>query len=311
MKKQQKEYYYPIIIKNKLSRSFSLSRNIKIQQLTKKNKIDFFGIKDVDFTWGANCRIKISHVIFNKITKAKSKGRRDYKAIMRIGLFDGTNEILASNDTIVIKSNPNHLDCLIERTNMAFKLLRPTSTGGYLGFVTSDTDVHFHHQYPIPIRGPFDYLELRNQDLTKLKEIYSLLEKNKNDTKLTGALLHFSRALENIPYNRNVQKDVRFLLLMIVLDLLYIPDGNSRAKIMASRVSNILQGIGIAHAEVCNLYYIRNEIIHDGRADRLTDNDFYKITEIVRQSLNLYLNNKKLFNESNLKKIKIIKCSKN
>src|SRR4030067_1622612 len=101
MKKQKKEYCYPIIIKNKISCPFFLSRNIRIQKLTNQNKIDFFGVKDVDFTWGANCRIKISHVIINKIQAAESKGRRNYKEIMKIGLFDGTNEILASNYVLI------------------------------------------------------------------------------------------------------------------------------------------------------------------------------------------------------------------
>jgi len=103
--------------------------------------------------------------------------------------------------------------------------------------------------------------------------------------------------------------DVRFLLLMILLDLLYVPDGYSSAKKMASRISNILKNHQITHQEVCDLYYIRNEIIHDGKSDRLTDNDFYKITEIVCQSLNLYLNKKNFFDENNLKKIQIIKCA--
>jgi len=302
MKKQKKKYSYPIIIKNEISCPFFLSGDIQIQKLTKQNKLNFFGINDVDFTWGANCRIKLSHVIINKIQAAESKGRRNYKEIMKIGLFDGTNEILASNYVLIVKSHFDELNRLIERINMAFKLLRPTSTGGYLGFVSDDTDVHFHHQYPIPIRGPFDYLKLQDQDLIKIKSIYEQLEKNKSDKKLTGALLHFSRALENISYNKNARMDIRFLLLMIVLDLLYIPDGQSSARKMASRIFNILNVTGITHQEICDLYDIRNDIIHDGRSDRLTDNDFYKITEIVRQSLNFYLINKKIFAKNNLKK---------
>jgi len=95
------EYYYPIVLKNKkIPSSFSLSPDIAIKKLTKKEKVDFFGIEGIDFIWGADCKVKIGHVIIHNIHPAKKTGKQHYKNIMRIGIFDGTSNILASNSLL-------------------------------------------------------------------------------------------------------------------------------------------------------------------------------------------------------------------
>lgn len=306
-----KEYIYPIVLKNKrIPILFSLSNNITIRKLTKKEKNDFFGIDRVDFIWGSDCKVNIGHVVIHNIFPSKKKGKSHYKNIMRVGMFDGTSDILASNYAIAICSNFDELDSSMHMINLAFKLLRPTSTGGYLGFQKNDTSVRMHHMYPVSIHGPYDYLKLSKSDITELQQIYSALNSLINDSELSGALLHYSRALENAPCNRGKQLDIRFLLLMIILDLMYIPDKNSKAKIMAYRVSSLLAIDWITYNKVCYLYQIRNAIIHDGKSDALTGRKFVELTEIVRHSLRRYLADASIYEEHNFKKNPVIECPK-
>ena len=146
------EYYYPIVLKNrKLPSSYSLSPVISIKKLTKRERIDFFGIERLNFIWGSDCKVKIGHVIIHDIYPAKKKGKSHYEDIMRVGIFDGTSDILAANSVIVINSDPGEIDSLVERINVAFKLLLPTSTGGYIGFRKNESSVHLHPNLRVPI----------------------------------------------------------------------------------------------------------------------------------------------------------------
>ncbi len=305
------EYCYPIILKNdNISNPVSLSEYILIRPLTQKEKNEYFGIAKIYFIWGSACKIKLGHVLIHTIDRADNQGRYDYKRIFDVGIYDGTSDILASNYVIVVRSHPAQIDSLVERINLSFKLLRPTSTGGYLGFKNNDTDVHFHHSFPNPIHGPYDYLLLEKNDHIELRELYKALEQKEYDKKLEGALSHFSRALENIPYKADNRIDLRFILLITVLDLLYIPDGNSTSDKMASRISVLLSHLGVTHQRVCSLYKIRNKIIHDGGCPTLSWKDFFDLTEIVRGSLIFYLKDSTVFEKNHLKRIEIVKCLK-
>jgi hypothetical protein len=180
------------------------------------------------------------------------------------------------------------------------KLFKPTSTGGYLGFRENETDVHFH--YSMPIHGPFDYLSLTASDLTEIQGIFVLLEDKKDDDKfkLLGEL--YDRALQG----GHAEWDIRFLLLVISLESLYLPAQEQELKFRLSiRAAKLLSKLGYGEAKdifhkVNKIYRIRNKLVHAGKTKDLTAVMFSELTNIVRVSLLLYVKNPNDFSEDAL-----------
>jgi hypothetical protein len=296
------KYFYPIILKNKKINPFNISPNVELRQLTTKEREDFFGLKKVDFTFSQ--KFPDGYIDFNKFVPSNRKSRCPYTKLFERGLFDGSSDILASNYVLIIECS-NTPDFLLERLNLSFKLFKPTSTGGYVGFEENETDVHFH--YYMPIHGPFDYLHLKKNDLEKIKEIYSSVEKNKDDDKFKFWSELYSRSLQG----DKTGIDLRFLLLIFSLESLYLPKRETELGFRLSiRLANLLSKYRFGKSEdiykqIREIYKVRSELVHNGKTNKLTSEIYSELTNFVRISLNLYLKDRNLFSKKYLTDIQI------
>lgn len=283
------KYYYPVVLKNDHLDPFRITPEIELRKITKSEREEFFGLEDIDFTFKAVPGI--GYLGFNQWCPSQSKkGRYPHSNWFVHGLFDGSNDIFASNYVLIIEcsGSPDHI---IQRLNLALKLFKPTSTGGYLGFRENDTDVHLH--YSMPIHGPFDYLSLTASDLAEIQGMFMLIEDKKDDDKfkLLGEL--YDRALQG----GKVEWDIRFLLLVISLESLYLPDQEQELKFRLSiRAAKLLSKLGHGQAKdvfdkVNKIYNIRSKLVHAGKTKGLTSDIFSELTDIVRVSLALYIRN--------------------
>lgn len=297
LSKVKNRYHYPVVLKNEHLDSFKITPEIELREITKGEREEFFGLEDIDFTFKAT---PIGYLGLNQWSSSQSKkGRYSFTNWFGHGAFDGSNDIFASNYVLIIEcsGNPDHM---IQRLNLALKLFKPTSTGGYLGFRENETDVHFH--YSMPIHGPFDYLSLTASDLGEIQGIFVLLEDRKDDDKLKLLGELYDRALQG----GNVEWDIRFLLLVIFLESLYLPDQEQELKFRLSvRVAKLLSNLGHGQAKeifekMDKIYSIRSKLLHAGKGKGLTYDIFSELTNIVRVSLALYIKNPDAFSKTAL-----------
>jgi len=294
----KEKYYYPIILKNQHLDPFNITSEIELRAISKCEREEFFGLEDVDFTFESVSGS--GHLGLNQLFPSKSKkGRDSHSEWFRRGLFDGSLDIFASNYVLIIEcsGSPDHI---VQRLNLSFKLLKPTSTGGYLGFRNNQTDVHLH--YSMPIHGPFDYLSLTATDLKEIQKIFILIENRKDDEKFKLLADLYDRSLQG----GKVHMDIRFLLLAISLESLYLPIQESELKYRLSiRAAKLLSNIKYGDAKdiflkIKKIYDIRSKLVHSGKMKGVTSDIFSELTNIVRVSLIHYIENPNDFLEDSL-----------
>jgi hypothetical protein len=292
------KYYYPIVLKNEHLDPFRITPEIELRKITKSEREEFFGLEDIDFTFKAVPGF--GYLGFNRFFRSQSKqGRYPYSRLVERGVFDGSNDILASNYVLIIEcsGSPNHI---IQRLNLSFSLFKPTSTGGYLGFREKEIDVHLH--YSMPIHGPFDYLSLTAADLAEIQQIFILIEDKQDNDKFKLLADLYDRALQG----GELGLDIRFLLLVISLESLYLPAQGQELKFRLSiRAAKLLSKLGYGEAKdifqkVNKIYNIRSKLVHAGKTKGLTSDIFSELTNIVRLSLVLYIKNPNDFSEDAL-----------
>lgn len=288
----QVKYFCPIILKNSRLKSFQISPDIELRKFVPTEREYFFGLKKVDF--GFTTKFPLGFIGLNQfVASTKHKGRCPYSSLITRGMVDGTSDIIASNYLIIINMPEADRSVDIDRLNLLFKLLRATSTGIFLSFREGETGVGFH--YPQAIHGPYDYLKLDSSDIKFLQNTYHLLQAGMDDRiKLCSEL--YARAL----IGDRSHLDVRFLLMVLALETLYLP---KREQELGFRLRlYVAKSLGRSKdermkifEEVKNIYKVRSEIVHGGHAKKLTGEVFVGLTELVRKSINLYLSRKDIF----------------
>lgn len=291
------KYFYPLLLKNEHLSQFKLADNIEIREMTPAEREEFFGLEYVDATLKPS---PIGYVGFNRIMKSKTnKGRYSNTTSFDRGIFDGSSDILASN-YVVIFDGYDSPDQIVQRFNLSLKLFTPTSSGCYLGFKSQETDVHFH--FSMPVHGPYDYLSLDQIDLEVIQKYFNNMEDKWNTDKFRLLTDLFDRALQG----GKTPLDVRFLLLAIALESLYLPKQDTEAQYrLCLRASKVLSKHGHGEAEeifdmIKNIYKARSKLVHSGSTKDLSSNLFSNLTEVVRISLTHYIENPGDFTEEAL-----------
>lgn len=158
----------------------------------------------------------------------------------------------------------------------------------------------------MPVHGPFRYLEPDENDLVKIKNIFSLVSNSKDSEKFKLCSGFYSRALQG----GLLDLELRFLLLVICLESLYLPGDNDelifKLSIRCSNMLNKYANYGNTESifnKVKEIYKTRCDIIHTGKTVKLNNDIFNLTVEVVRISLYLYLGNRELFSKEKLDKI--------
>jgi hypothetical protein len=299
------KYHYPIILRNKKLGPFKFSQEVGILRLQSKEREEFFGLKKIDFVF--QIPPVFGHVAFNQAYPSKTKaGILPYSSRFQgAGPFAEIDDIFASNYIVVIDCDGiESRNSLIDKINLTFKLLQPTSTGAYIGF---RKNIPGFTVFPDkPIGGPFGYLYLKKQDIHRLKKIFILVNNNKDDSKFKLVSELYSRSISGTKNDF----DIRFLMLTTALECLYLPEEPNQELTfrLCLRVANLFGLLGNGKPQaiyemVKEFYDIRSQIVHHGKSKNLNMKRFVKLVEIIRLSIIHYLNNKSLFNKETLKNI--------
>lgn len=294
------KHFCPFILKDSPIDSFDLADNIRIRRIEQSEREEFFGLKEVNFSF-SNVKLP-GYIGFEKLVSSERKGRANYEDIFKRGIFDGSSDILATNYILEmdLKDSP---DFLINDVDLAFKIFKPCSTGLCLNFREKETDVSFSGLSV----GPFlPYIGIGDKkDLLKIKYIYQKILENKKDSKFQIISELYRDALSGIP----VDLKLRFILLVVLLESLCLSGSKSESTFKFSlRLSKLLSKYYELEIEkqfkfAEEIYDIRSKIVHSGKNDGLNGDVFLKTIEIVKLLINLYLDDSDIFKKENLKKI--------
>ncbi|MCK5629376.1 MAG: hypothetical protein KAI26_02050, partial [Nanoarchaeota archaeon] len=147
---------------------------------------------------------------------------------------------------------------------------------------------------------PYDYLNLKVEDPIKIKELFKLVSDNYKDKRFKLFSELYLRSLEG----GKIGLDLRFLLLIMALENLYLPGKNQELSFRLSvKVANIISKYGYGKPKenykiIREIYDVRSSLVHNGKTNKLDNRIFSVLTSIVRISLIIYLRNKNLFSES-------------
>ena len=133
---------------------------------------------------------------------------------------------------------------------------------------------------------------MNDNDVGEIKNIVTTLDALGRDKKFELCAELFLRAQENDHQIGTSDYDMRFLMLIMILDALLIPDQKSSKKIFAKRGSNILRGKNVTKNELEKYYQLRCNIIHNGFSDEFDRSplDHSKcLADIARKTMRVYL----------------------
>ena len=298
----KKKCVFPVVLKNETLEPVFLSDEVELRPITPQEREEFFGLVGYEFDFCYPNNIPGYCAPRNMVPSSSTKGRYNYKDIFQRGLFTGISDILASRYVIVLETGVPY--SRIQEIDLSFKLLRPTSTGTSLRFVEGETDVGFSRT--TPLCGPYDYLTLDDEDIKVIKEILLCLKNRSTskdiETKWTLISSLYSRALEG---GSTIEGDLRYMLLMIALEALYVDENQELSYRLRINAANTLaKAKGYNSRDIFDklkaLYNIRSDIVHKGHTKKLGSEEFFTATELVRESLNLYLEDPNLFTAENM-----------
>jgi hypothetical protein len=304
------KYFFPFILRNNIIDSFKITDNIRIRELKKIEREEFFGLKKIEFKFAD--KKNFGYVSFSKfISSENKKGRINYNDIIKKGLFDDSSDILASNYVLEIETQ-NSPDFIVGDIDLSFKIFKPCSTGFCLGFCEKENDAHFSGNFS----GPFlPYLEIKNKnELSEIKRIYKKILDKKNNNTFQIIAESYKNAISGI----STDIKIRFILLVIALECLCLPAINDELKFRFSlRIAKLLSKYCKSNVEeqfnieeqfkfAKKIYDIRSDIVHNGESDKLDINTFLKTVKITSQLIHIYLNNDDIFKKENLEKICLI-----
>jgi len=192
--------------------------------------------------------------------------------------------------------------------NRAIKLYSPGRTGVLFGFVSTEKEKAMYYLHPNPYyrNGGVAILKTKSQ-INELIKIYEKVREKKSDDFFTLMMELYLNAISGEKF----RNETRFLDLMTILEMLYLPKGNSELQFrLALRIAkmmkkcygdNLKKVFESINDNKTGLYAIRSKIIHDGKSAKLTDEKREELMELARKSLLIYIEDSNEFTDESLK----------
>ncbi|GFO62686.1 HEPN domain-containing protein [Geomonas paludis] len=295
-----KKYTYPILLRNENLEPYKLTECIDIRKITQAERETFFGLKNVKYAFDT----QIAHVtIYSKSHSDTSKGMYPNEALFNRGLFDGSSDMQASNYVVHVETEAQDHDQIVQMLNLALKIFCPTSSGCYAGF--SDTYIKFTLNYPL--QGPFNYIYFEQKHFPEIQQLYFEIQNMWGNGRFSLVASLYDRALQG----GKVPLDVRFLLLTIALESLYLPGVNIELQFrLCLRVAKTLNETGYGEKdtvfkEVKQIYAARSKLVHEGCTKAISKEMFCTLTNLVRVSLRTFLQNPGAYTENSFCSIEL------
>jgi len=293
-------YTYPIVLRNMRLGKFKIDDSISIRRIKKSEKERFFGLSKVEYEFRKEPGLVIGWVCVKKFHSSGSRAKYQYSDILNTaGALERGGDIFASEYVVEFDPVEPH-DIIVENLNLAFRLFSPTSTCCFIGFHIDGSQMTMH--YNNGIGGPFNYLNLRKVDLIDIKNLYKLVKSRVKDKKFNLVSNLYTRSM----LGDSALVDIRFLLLTIALESLYLPVQDTELNFRLSlRVSKMLENkeindIDKIFKKIKEIYTVRSKLVHSGDSKGLSTGLYSQLTEVVRLSLLKYLNDSEAFKEEAL-----------
>lgn len=298
MKKEEKTIF-PIVFLDEIFEDFSFSEGVRIRKISQEERERFFGLKDINYSLSNNPDQAFFDI--KKTTSTERPGVLDFKEhFLYKGIFDGSSDFFTSN-YVVEFDNANDDYQTVKNINASFKLFQPTSTRMMIGF-TAKNEMLFPTG---DFRGPFlSYLSIKNKkNLEIIKRIYKLVEeKSKKDEHFCTVLNVYDEALTEA----RLKPEVRFTLLVIVLEALYLSDGEPElcyrlslriSKVLTKKMASAYSDIVELNALVKSIYDVRCQFIHRGKSKKYNTSLLHSAISLVNDSMRIYLEDSDLFKD--------------
>lgn len=270
-----------------------------LKTITKNEREQFFGLSEIEYSFHKK------YPYISSIRKRKKQcrdGRFDFDKTFIFTLFNRTEAFYCSNYYLEFKVSHSKLTKITQNLNLSFKLLRLTSTGIFIAF---DNKNGYHICHPITIGGPFPYLSIKEKDIKDLNNIYNSINKFENK-KFNICMNLFSDSLRG---GYGIQSYIRFLQLIVILEILYLPGIHEELKYRLSLgLSKMIFQTATKRAEtfkfITEIYNLRSKIIHEGKYNEYKINALFpELCNLVRLSLLKYLNTPNDFEQDTLMKM--------
>ncbi|VVB97612.1 Uncharacterised protein [uncultured archaeon] len=280
---------YPADVENK-----ELTTNITLRKLTDVEKLHFFGIENAKYDPNGI----LSGFDVRRTTLSKEIGfllDKNYEPDVNLKY-----KFLSAQYCIEITDGE-----LANLFYMGMKLLFPEKMGLIVGIKEGERGYEYgygiHYINPIStgIRNSIPDWKLR--DIEQAVTIFSKIERLKNDDKLQIIRDKYLYAVSD----ENIKRENRFIDLVTILEMLYLPNEGIelgyRLKIRIAKVFKKFQNRNATEVfkNVGKIYGVRSGLVHNGKHTE-TGKWYPILLEYARESIKIYLDNQKAFNENEL-----------
>jgi hypothetical protein len=292
-----KTYFFPVFFDGNYSQKIQIDKNILLRKILKKEQLEFFGIKSIDY----DLIKKSPYLGINNIKDADKTQKASLSAKKWIIPFTIWNKdhIFCSNYVFEIKSNLG-LNNLIKKLNLCLNLIHPTSSNCSFGFQKNETGCSFPFR---EYKNVYPYIKISKNNCQKIKKIWLQIN-SIHDLRFETIMDLFIKSLHD-----QQSLEIQFLFLSIALESLILPKMKSELRYRFSlRIAKALYLISNEDIEsnfktAQKIYDIRSELAHEGASKKLNITFYNKLLKIFYKLIDHYLNDHSFYQEKNLNMI--------
>ena len=284
----EERWLFPIHFKSDIREDVFIDENkLKLRRMTDEEIFEFFKIRVIERTEDGLIK-KMSGESFEILT-------------------DPLSAILVNDWAFVMSSQfvleAKEIKC-VKWFQQALKLYRGGKTGVFYGVNPKTHSIVFLH--PIPFYGKEVY-SIEEVDIPKIKELYETIKSTKSK-RYDLIIEKFLFALSGL----GIKSDHRFLELVTILEMLYIPKSGTELRFRFSlRACKVLSKYlsmdkGKTYDDMRKIHVIRSSISHSG-FHRDTARYLEKLIDYTRKSIVLFLKDPSIFEGKRLEEL----CIKN
>ena len=148
----------------------------------------------------------------------------------------------------------------------------------------------------IPSWALLPITEINSSDISLFQDLFNQISLNENE-KFNLMINKYIFATSGL----SIPNENRFIDLISILEILYLPDDNTELKFRLSlRLAKVFkkefnEDIESIYEKIRKFYNIRSDIVHKGKSKQLNKENLLDLSEITRKSILLYLNNPDYF----------------
>ena len=200
---------------------------------------------------------------------------------------------------IVVKnSSQQEFNAILTILNKTIRLIKLGSSGVFVEkYLINSSIMEFTtKRVIIPSWALLPITEINSSDISLFQDLFNQISLNENE-KFNLMINKYIFATSGL----SIPNENRFIDLISILEILYLPDDNTELKFRLSlRLAKVFkkefnEDIESIYEKIRKFYNIRSDIVHKGKSKQLNKENLLDLSEITRKSILLYLNNPDYF----------------